>query len=65
MADCTLCNAPIRWVWINGKKVALDQHEVGPGQERYTEVEGEWRPVKAQANVQAFAPHRSTCPYSR
>lgn len=63
MADCVLCNAPIRWVWIDGKRVALDAHEVGPGHERVTEVEGKWKPVTATANVQAFTRHKTTCPY--
>lgn len=64
MASCVLCGVDIRWVDIEGKRVALNLHEVGPGQERVAEHDGVWVTVAAGANVTAFTRHRDTCPYT-
>jgi hypothetical protein len=65
VASCVLCNADILWATIDGRRVALDGHEVGPGQERFAQIDGVWKPVARDASVHAFVKHDSTCPYKQ
>lgn len=64
MATCRACGAPIRFVDHEGKRIALDAHEVMKGEKRFLiGLQDRLLPVTSDRRVLAYQQHVVTCPY--